>query len=103
MMTAMRYPKRPNHEVTLYLWVFLVVGAASLVVLLAGGCENRGSAQRTLEAQGFTDARFTGWTPFVCGSGDWSATGFVAKNPKGVEVEGTVCCGLLTKGCTVRF
>lgn len=67
------------------------------------GCTDEGSSYRTLQAHGFTDITFTGWSPFVCSKDDRFSTGFTARNSAGQQVSGTVCCGLLTKGCTVRF
>ena len=46
--------------------------------------------------------KFTGYDAFSCSQDDTFHTGFVAKNPKGDTVKGTVCCGVL-KSCTVRF
>lgn len=66
-------------------------------------CTDESSARKTLEAHGFTDIKTTGWSPFVCGKDDTTETGFEAKNQAGQRVTGTVCCGLIFKGCTVRF
>lgn len=66
------------------------------------GCSDAQSTEDTLQKSGFTDIKTTGWSPFACGEDDTFSTGFRAKNPQGVTVTGTVCCGLL-KGCTVRF
>ena len=76
-----------------------------VALLLAGvGCfTNETDTRRTLEAQGFIDIEITGWSPWSCSEDDYTETGFRAVNTKGLIVTGTVCCGLLTKGCTVRF
>lgn len=73
------------------------------VATLALGCTDDIAAVRTLRMHGFTDIRTTGYSVFVCSDDDTIATGFRAKNPAGQVVEGTVCCGLLAKGCTVRL
>lgn len=75
----------------------------SLVAAIAlCACTDDDNTARTLKASGFTDITVTGYEPFGCGQGDTFSTGFRAKNPKGDQVNGVVCCGLL-KGCTVRF
>jgi len=77
------------------LWLALIVtGAAS--------CTDQDEARRVLDDEGYTDVRFTGYAFAACSKDDTSHTGFVAKNAKGKEVEGVVCCGLLFKACTVR-
>lgn len=73
------------------------------ICLLACSCTDSSSAQRTLKAHGFTDIETTGYSMFSCGEDDFSKTGFRAKNAQGAAVEGTVCCGLVVKDCTVRF
>lgn len=65
-------------------------------------CTAPDKATQVLEAQGFTEVRTTGYSPFACGKDDTFRTGFKAKSPSGREVEGTVCSGFL-KGSTVRF
>lgn len=74
-----------------------------LLVLLAGCWTAPNKAVNTLDNAGFTEITTTGYTFFACGEDDVSATGFKAKNPNGKVVTGTVCCGLLTKSCTIRF
>jgi hypothetical protein len=74
-----------------------------LLALLLCSCTDEAGTIKTLRAHGFTDIQTTGFVPFECGKDDDFATGFRAKNPKGDTVEGTVCCGLWGKGCTVRF
>lgn len=64
-----------------------------------------GRQVNTLQAMGFKDIslRSASWT--ACGNDDsiFSSNDFTATNPLGARVSGTVCCGLLMKGCTVRF
>lgn len=75
--------------------------ATTLTMLV--GCTSKSDAMRALSAQGFTDVRFTGYSFFACSKDDFFHTGFVAKNTQGLEVNGTVCSGLLFKGSTIRF
>jgi hypothetical protein len=55
-----------------------------------------------LEKSGFTDIQTTGYVWMACSDDDGTHTGFLAKNPQGVIVEGVACCGWM-KACTVRF
>ena len=48
------------------------------------------------------DVTITGWNPLACGEDDTYATGFIAIDPQGKVVEGTVCSGVF-KGATIRF
>lgn len=72
-----------------------------LIVLLAS-CTAPTRSEQTLRDAGFTDVKITGYSPFMCGQDDDFSTGFIAANPSGKAVEGTVCCGFM-KGCTIRF
>ena len=67
------------------------------------GCADDTSTTETLRKAGYTDISTTGWAPFTCAEEDTFSTGFIAKNPRGVQVEGVVCCGLVVKACTIRF
>jgi hypothetical protein len=71
--------------------------------LLLLGCSDEDRTRETLRKSGYTDITTTGYSPFECGNDDSYSTGFKAKNPLGVVVEGVVCCGLFAKSCTVRF
>lgn len=71
--------------------------------LLLSACTNESDTRRTLESEGYTDVQVDGYSWFVCSDDDVFATKFTAKNANGKIVYGTVCCGFLTKGCTVRF
>jgi hypothetical protein len=77
----------------------LLILAAGLLIL---ACTDDGRTRQTLESHGFRDIQITGFEPFDCGKHEDFATGFRAKNPHGIYVQGTVCCGWM-KGCTVRF
>jgi hypothetical protein len=74
-----------------------------LLALLLGGCANESETRRTLMRAGYSNVQITGWKAFECGHDDTWATGFRARTDSGRIVTGTVCCGLVFKGCTVRF
>ena len=72
---------------------------------LTMSCEvSENEATRVLEAQGFDDIHLEGAEVVFsrCSDSDSFSRGFRAKNSRGVEVRGVVCCGWL-KACTVRF
>jgi len=70
--------------------------------LFVTGCSNPSDAIRALSNSGYTNIDAGGFDWFGCGNGDFYSTKFVATNPAGKVVSGTVCSGLL-KGATVRF
>lgn len=74
----------------------------SATLLLAGCLTDNKEAKRILEAEGYTEIRFTGYNCFACSQDDMYATGFVAKTMAGKQVKGTVCGGFL-KGHTIRI
>jgi len=78
--------------------VALLILACSFVA-----CTDEDNTVRTLRAAGFTNISTTGYSLFACSDDDAFHTGFRAMNSRGEMVTGTVCCGFLTKGCTVRF
>jgi len=80
---------------------YLITAIALSFMLM--GCTDEDSSTHALEAAGFTEIQFTGWSAFACGEGDTYHTGFSAVNPVGNRVNGTVCCGLVVKDCTLRF
>ena len=73
-----------------------------ITIIFLSGCTDKNTANKTLESAGFTDVKITGWNPLACGKDDTYATGFIAINPQGKVVEGTVCSGVF-KGATIRF
>lgn len=75
----------------------------ALSVLGLSACTDDANTIRTLRSAGYTDIETTGYSPWACGDDDTFATSFRAKNPQNQIVEGTVCCGMLVKGCTIRF
>lgn len=75
----------------------------AIVALLAVGCTDPSGATRILEANGFTDIQLTGYAWLSCSDKDTYQTGFIAKGPTGVRVEGAVCAGMFFKNSTIRF
>jgi hypothetical protein len=73
------------------------------LAILALACTDEDNTVRTLQAHGFTNIQTTGFNPWSCGQDDTFSTGFIATNASGQKVSGTVCCGFIGKGCTVRF
>ena len=81
---------------------------ASIIVpiifsIAMSGCTNRNDAKKSLEPLGFSDIEVTRYKWFSCHKEDFYHTGFVAKNPQGITVYGTVCSGLIFKNGYVRF
>lgn len=79
----------------------LIIATVGLLAL--AGCTDEANTVRTLDSAGYTEIQTTGYSWFECGKDDTFHTGFRAKNPAGKVVEGTVCCGMWSKGCTIRF
>lgn len=75
----------------------------AVLALSVSACSNGNDARKALEAQGFTEIETTGWSAFACSEDDFYSTGFVATNPYGKRVNGTVCSGLLFKNATIRW
>jgi len=76
-----------------------------LVALLSMtiGCANKTKTVNALRSAGYTDIMPGGPAFGGCGEDDTYATKFTARNPAGTVVNGVVCCGLVGKGCTIRF
>lgn len=70
--------------------------------LLSGCVTGSDEASRTLVNSGFTSIQPGGLDLFACSDDDKTGRKFTAKNPQGILVRGTVCCGVF-KSCTVRF
>lgn len=83
----------------------------ALLVLLAPACDPAKTSPleprhaQALRGVGITEGRGTGPAFFGCSDSDSliASVGFVGKNAQGEHVEGSICCGLILKGCTVRF
>ena len=87
---------------TAYYWILAIV---TLVILPFSifGLEDKESAARILNQEGYTNVTVGGTNSFSCGRDDLYRTAFTATNLNGVEVSGTVCSGWLFKGHTIRF
>lgn len=82
-----------------------LLAIAFLALTLASACTDEAGARGTLEAEGFSEIRLTGYSPWSCGQGDGTCTGFVAVGPSGKRVSGAVGCGFMScsKNCTLRI
>lgn len=85
---------------------YTVVGIGTLIFFMACGAANCGDPdpklKASVESQGMTDVKIGDWSPMSCGD-DSISRDFKAKNQKGIDVKGTICCGLVFKNCTVRW
>ncbi len=83
---------------------------AGLLLLLLG-CVACGTDEApravldVLQVEGMTEVEITGVAVFSCSDDDSMVTSrtFRARTREGTLVEGSVCCGLILKGCTVRW
>lgn len=75
----------------------------ALLALALLGCDARAASEHALRAHGFTDIRLDGYAWTGCADGDTFRTKFTATNSHDEVVSGVVCCGVIMKGCTVRF
>lgn len=73
------------------------------ILTASAGCTDAASSVSTLESAGFKDIHIVGYSYFGCSEDDTFHTAFVATNASGKEVHGIVCCGMIMKGCTIRF
>lgn len=91
----------PDDSVLLPTVVVLLFAALS-IALTVWGFPQDDRARRILEAEGYQEIKVKGgghgWS---CGD-DGSATGFEATPAGGRRVAGVVCCGLVSKACTIR-
>ena len=78
----------------------IILAIMSLACLTA--CSDNSGAQRTLQQSGYTEITTTGYALFGCSDDDTYHTGFKAKGPSGVPVQGVVCGGVF-KGNTIRL
>lgn len=78
---------------------------AAVAALILSGCSDAENARRVLSASGYTDITTTGYRWTGCSKDDSVHTGFVAKGPTGVPVEGVVCQGwwFFSKSATIRI
>ena len=77
--------------------------AIALLALTLSACAPMSdeTATRALEAQGYTEIKFSGLSVFGCSDDDFFRKGFTAKGASGKVVDGVVCGGFF-KGATVR-
>lgn len=75
-----------------------------LVLMLSiSACTRPENSTRILQEQGYTNIQITGYSWFACSKDDTTSTGFIATNPTGKRVTGTVCSGMIFKNSTIRF
>lgn len=74
-----------------------------LVSICIIGCSNGSKSKQALMKMGFTEIETTGHAFFACSDDDFYCTGFIAKNPQGMKVEGAIGCGFFMKNCTLRL
>lgn len=70
--------------------------------ILLSSCTDDQRFEEALDNMGFTNIRIDGYAFYGCGEGYNFHRSFHATNPRGKEVSGVVCCGILT-GCTAKF
>lgn len=82
--------------------ILVLLFAGLFIALTTWGCPQGEHARHILEAEGYQEIKVKGgghgWS---CGN-DGSATGFEATPVGGRRVAGVVCCGLVSKACTIR-
>jgi hypothetical protein len=81
---------------------FMGIIAAIILLIEAGQARYKSDDAKTaLERAGYTDVVMTGFAPLACEDAD-VAVSFTAQGPEGA-VKGTACCGLVFKGCEIRW
>lgn len=85
-------------------WIAVIGGILVSLVFFIRGCSGDADHARTLiESSGFRDVNIGGPSRWSCGGDDTFSNTFTARGGAGRRVEGVVCCGFLTKACTIRF
>lgn len=74
----------------------------ALAICVLSGCSDSETATKALRGAGYSDIQITGYSWFSCGKDDTFSTGFKAKGPTGVYVEGAVCSSWFMKNSTIR-
>ncbi len=95
--------RESGSDFTASLVVLVLLGIPTLIMIFAGGCEDKPRAATVLDHEGYTQITFTGYAWGACADSDSYQTGFRAQNREGKTVTGTVCCGALLKSCTIRY
>ncbi|MGC0154827.1 hypothetical protein ACPRNU_20410 [Chromobacterium vaccinii] len=73
-----------------------------VAVLALSACSDGDAARKALNGAGYTNIKITGWKPLGCSKDDSFTTGFEARGPTGMQVEGVVCSSMMFKGATIR-
>lgn len=77
--------------------------APVIILSFVAACTSESKTESALKNAGYTDIEVGGWAVAACSDDDMYSTKFRATAPNGSRGSGVVCCGLLTKACTVRF
>ena len=73
-------------------------------LLSLSACTAKDATRDVLKDAGFTHIETGGYAFFMCSEDDTLKTQFTATAPDSDRrVSGAVCCGMLAKGCTIRF
>lgn len=72
------------------------------VFVMLSACTDVDGASKTIKDYGMNPVEVGGYAWFQCGQGDLFHTKFVATNPEGRQVSGTICKGLF-KNSTMRL
>lgn len=75
----------------------------AIAILFTGCAVTVPRAKRTAEANGMSNVNVLGLDPFSCSDSDMYFGRVVSGSINGHQQKVTVCCGWLTKGCTVRY
>ncbi len=96
---------RFEHNSTSWFGIFIILAIAMIffIVAIGGGFSvSTERVQKVFDAYGFTNAKVGDRSWFGCGNDYTYSHEFTAVSPRGVEVSGTICCGI-SKGCTLKF
>lgn len=74
-----------------------------LLFVQCNGCEvSDDDTLAVIRSQGLRDPDLRGASPGACAEHE-SSRRFIATNAQNQRVSGTVCCGAVVKGCTIRW
>jgi hypothetical protein len=82
--------------------VVLAIMAGLLFVQYNGCKASDDDALDTIRSQDLADSALGGFNPGACAENE-SSRRFTATTVQRQRVSGTVCCGLVVKGCTIRW
>lgn len=81
-----------------------IVAFMFFIVFFLTCCTDYDAAKETLKKQGYTKIKLEGHSFWGCSKDDHSSTAFRAYNPRvKTWVKGAVCCGMIFKGCYIRY